>query len=125
MASNHTFTLFSLAAMLATGCGSARQESGSCYTHDNNGGESCISYYGTLVNPTLNESTCDLTGGEWSNEDCPDGFWGWCDIESSPDSGMLTYEYGDSNYAQLTCEIMGAWDVYEKVTWHEVTTGQE
>jgi hypothetical protein len=126
MASTHSFTpvlaLFSLAAMLATGCGSksntedtgVRQGSGSCYTYENNGTESCASYYGYLADPTQNEPHCNLVEGEWRDEDCPGGFWGWCDLETVPDNGIETYFYGEVNWsAQGTCEALGGG------IWHE------
>jgi len=133
MASNRTFptvlALFSLAAMLATGCGSkghtgdtgARQGSSSCWMDHGSDTESCASTYGALaLLPAQDKTNCEILGGEWSDEACPDGFWGWCDHEIIPDSGIETYHYGSFDpYAEGACEIVGAGSGFEGTTWHE------
>lgn len=102
-----------LSSLLLTACGDGHgddnQGGGSCYTQSNSDSHAtCVSYYGDLDMPSQSESYCDLWGGEWSNEDCPDGFYGMCDTEITPDSGSETYYYGSvDGYAEGTCEAAG------------------
>lgn len=103
-------------SVLIAGCGDGDAEpntddqgDGSCYVQSNNDGpDLCISWYGVVTLPSQNESHCALWGGQWSNQDCPDGFWGTCDLELVSDSGTVTHYYGGSqSYAEGSCEAAG------------------
>jgi hypothetical protein len=131
MASAHTvptvLALFSLAAMLATGCGSkgltgdtgakdgtTRQGSGGCL--DDYGEYSgCLTWYGRLDMPD-NVASCEESGGEWIDEACPVGFEARCNAEFAPGSGFEIYFYDMSEKAnhsnQLLCDAAGG-------IWHE------
>jgi hypothetical protein len=135
MASTHTFTLFSLAAMLATGCGSkghtgdtgaramngtTRQGSGSCRTEwEEYSGtviSACLTTYGEWALPEITVPACEESGGEWSDQACPDGFEGRCELEFDHGMGFEWYFYDMPESAfdshQSDCEGIGG-------IWHE------
>jgi hypothetical protein len=86
-----------------------RQGSGSCW-EDYDTYSGCIIYYGELDMPE-NESSCQQSGGEWSDEACPNGFDARCDTEIYAESGFETYYYDMSDKAfdsnELFCDALG------------------